>query len=279
MKYIKTFEKMGVEDLSVQITEKVWIEFLKHYDESKVGSDSYDEFDVDITEFDVYDKKMELKFVIKYNQTESNAGFTITIGCLDRNNTNIAKKMIDIKKDILHEIKHMTYLFRKFGRMKGTKKIFSYEKDQHRFLDPDGVRVAISEDIVGAFQNSDGNLYNLKISIPTFLEKYNKLSKKYKELVVYLYFANQDEMSARLQEFYLKVKEYNDYKKAWEEEKERFIYYKNMINFKMNVDDFPVNEIEKLEKLFKLKNIKKVEKYINEQGQKMITQIIIFSRF
>ena len=262
----KIFEKLGVDDTTVRIVEKIWPEFLKHYDKSKVFSDKSDKFSVDIREFKT--GRATLDIVINYNESKSQLGFGyVQIGAISREATRI-KGLSKLKEEILHEVKHLMYALIKYGKIKGKKEKF--------FINPSGVSKLIGEDIIGSFENPKGNLYKMRVSVQNFL-KYNQLTDSYKKLIVYLYLANEDELSARLQEFYNKSKISKNFLELIRKENKKgkvLAGYKDMINFKININDFSENEKKKVfEYLFKPKDIKKVEKYINQKGEQFVRKV------
>ena len=164
--------------------------------------------------------------------------------------------------------------------MKGIKG-FRKENDKKNFINPSGVSLLIAQDIIGSFKNTQGNVYNLRASIKNFL-KYNQLSDSYKKLVVYLYFANEDELSARIQEFYNKAKTTNDFSEMLRKEskKQPLAGYKDMVNFKININDFSQQEKDKLFKyVFKPSDVKKVERYINQKGEQFVNKVHKLSYF
>ena len=120
----------------------------------------------------------------------------------------------------------------------------------------------------------------MKVTIPNFL-KYDGFTEQYKKLLVYLYYANQDELSARTHEFYDKVKGTNKFKKVLEIEKTKqpLIGYTDMTKFKIDMNIFSKYEKKETSRLFNPQDVKKVEKYIQTQGQKFINKIHKLSYF
>jgi len=265
----KIFEKMSVDSLTVQISEKIWKKFLENKNESS--------FSVDISEFNINLRSSRTNIVpinyinvnVKKNQAESDCsnfaytykdGFftVISIGLLDRESDKY-KTYGKIKQDIIHEIQHMVDESRKIKL-----------NDKSRFFDPAQSRALFRTDVFGAFSNDKGNLYNAKKTIDSFLT-YNGLTEQYKKLLIYLYLATDDEMASRLHELYIQSKEpgYLDYLK---QKKRPIKYYKDMIQMKLDYNLFSKKEKDKISDLFQVSNIKKVEKYINNQGQKFINK-------
>ena len=129
--------------------------------------------------------------------------------------------------------------------------------------------------MINSFDDHYGNTYNLKITLSNFL-KYDKFSDTYKKMLVFLYLGTQDEMSARLHEFFHKAK--INFKKSYKEI-EVFNMYKEMINFKIDVNKLTESEKKKISYHLTKNNIKKLEKYINMQGKKFIRKIQKLSYF
>lgn len=280
MKHLKTFEKLGIDDLVVKISDLIFEEFLKHYDKSKIGKDKSDDFDVDISEFNI--TFTSLHIAIFYNRSISSSGFPMKIGVIDRENNSMAKSMKQFKSDILHETQHLVYRFRTHSMLtkkkkpfKKNKDKFEFRKDRKRFIKPEGVTKLIDSDIIGSFRDSEGATYNLKVTLNNFF-KYDRFSDTYKKTIAYLYLAEQDEVNARIHEFF-------DRAKNFKEEYEKYPavkWYKDMMDFQIDLNNLTENEKNRIYKyIAKPKDIKKIEKYINMQGKKFIRKIHKLSYF
>ena len=270
----KLFERMGIDDLVIQIAEKVFKEFYKHFKEKKAFTNKEDNYCVDISEFKLEDEHFKQVCIrIDYNSSQSKSGFPISVGVIDSNEPDKIKTPQLIKGVIIHEMKHLLFAARKHGSYPGIKnKIYN---DKNRFI-----RGNFMKDIFLPFEDVDSNVHGMKVTIPNFL-KYDGFTEQYKKLLVYLYYANQDELSARTHEFYDKVKGTNKFKEVLEIEKTKqtLIGYTEMINFKIDMNNFSNNEKKRCLRLFDPKNVKKVEKYIQTQGQKFINKIHKLSYF
>ena len=264
------FEKLGINDLVIKISERAYKQFLKHYDKNKFGEDVYDEFKIDVS--DAFETK-ELGFRINYNIAYSRGGDPIFIGVVNRDNNNKAKNLDELKSDIFHEVEHMVYVYQKYGKLVDLK---GFTDDKHRFFDSDGPRIIFSKDLIGSFEDSGSNVYGMKASVQNFM-KCDSFSDTYKKLIVYLYLGEQDEMSARIHEFFSNIK--TDFKKQYNETTV-VKYYKDMVNFKIDLKDLTKQEKRKIFiYVTPEKNIKKLEKYVNMQGQKFIKKIHKLSYF
>lgn len=270
MKYIKAYERMGVEKIVVEIVEKLFQEFLKHFKKEKAFTDQVDKFNVDIKEFNLYITNLAVE--IYYNQSFSSIlSSRIKIGVLNRKNDKI-KTLEELKEEILHEIKHLIYRLRE------------KQGERDNIFNSDGVGKLIQKDIFGAFSNKQGNLYNLNVTLANFL-KYDKLSDNYKKLIVYLYLSESDELEARLHQVYNKAKNTNNFEEMLKKEEESgnvgIRFYKDMINFKINIDEFSDYEKENFYKLLsnKSKAVKNISNYINKQGEKFIKKLHKMSYF
>lgn len=271
----KIFERLGIDDIVVRISDKVYEEFLKHYDTKKNFTDIEDRFNVNVLSENFSIDCKIISVIICYNKTQSRSGYlSIEIGILNRQDEKKVKSLDEIKEEILHEIEHNVFNLRKYGKIEKDIKI---KDTKHRFLSASGVRALIEKDIIGSFNDPKGNTYKMKVSIINFL-KYDKLTEQYKKLISYLYLSDQDEYAAKLHELYNKAKISKDFSEVVNDKKLNI--YKDMINFKMNFNDFSEEEKKKIIKyLFKPQDIKKVERYINNKSQKFIRKIYKLSYF
>jgi hypothetical protein len=261
----KLFEKLGIDDTVVQITEKIWVNFLKKYDKNKTFTSEDDSFYTDVSEYDIGYKKFEI--MIKYDSSESQCGFPMKIGAVSRKDNTIPKSLNELKEDIIHEVQHLIYTLRKNGKLKNIK---SFSSPKKGFLKISSNSCA--NEIVRSFSDKEGNIYGQKISLINFL-KYDKFSDKFKKLLSYIYLSDENELSSKLHEFFIKVKNSEEIKNEY------FNIFKDMKTFDMKVDDFTKNELFKISTMFNLKDMKKVKKYINMKGDKLIRKINKLSYF
>lgn len=258
----KLFERLGIEDIVVQISEKIFEEFKKHFNEKYAFENKSDSFIVDISEY-LKDKKMNV--TVNYNDAQSRSGYlAVIIGIIDRIDNEKIKTLEVIKQDILHEVKHNIDILRRFGRLDNAN---GFSDNKHRFLDHDNFKNLMGQDIIGSFKNSKSNIYSMKISILNFL-KCDIFTEQYRKLLAYLYLCETAEFTARLHEFYNKIKNGDDFLKD-----QTYILFKDMTTFKLNYNDFSEIEKKKLSNIFKPQDTKKVEKYINKQSQIFIRKV------
>lgn len=280
----KLFEKLGIDNLVVEISDKIWSEFQiskKKYDaryaeKNKQPGDF--SFNVDVSKYKLvskhYNKKNpELKY-IKIDVYENNAESSCTniafennkdyfclinIGLVSREDNNLKKSVSRIKDDIIHETQHIVDTSRKL----------KLENSKHRFLNNKKVSSLFYRDVFGAFSDEEGNISKLKKSTDNFL-LYNKFTDQYKNLLIYLYFANDDELSSRLHEIYSESKDSKNLEDFLKRNSRAIGMYKKLMNFKLNLNLLSLIEKEKVKEMFNPKDTKKVEKYINQQGEKFV---------
>ena len=261
----KLFEKLGINISVIKITQKIFVEFLNHYNKEKEFTDNIDSFDVNLS--DVLEiKNNSIKILINYNESQSVLNYTenyITIGVISRTNKNELKNKEEIHSDIIHEVKHLIYfndnkIFKK-QFIKNFKNIFKI-------------------DLIDSFTRENSGNYKMNISVNNFLDHNTEFSKKYKELLVYLYYAHNDELDARLHEYYIRLQYSKNFKKTIDEYSKNknsdLNSYQKMINFKLNINDMPEFEKNKiLNYICDKKDIRKTEKYIQDQGKKFIDKL------
>ncbi len=260
----KLFEKLGINNGVIEITDKIFAEFLKHYDEEKEFTDSVDSFDINLS--DVLKDYNSIKILINYHESQSVLSYTenyITIGIISRTNKNELKNKEEIHSDIIHEVKHLLYfsinkIFRK-KFIKNFKSIFKI-------------------DLIDSFTRENSGNYKMNISVNNFLEHNKEFSENYKRLLVYLYYAHKDELEARLHEYYIRLQYSKNFKKTMEDYSKNknsdLNSYTKMANFKVNIDEMPDFEKKKvLNYICDDVDIKKVEKYIQNQGKKFISKL------
>jgi hypothetical protein len=274
----KIFEKLGIDKMVYDITEKVWKNFLKVYDEKKVFSDNIDIFDTDISDLGYKfstDRYYNFDVKIVYNQAFGRSGWPLMIGAIDRENNNIPKPLYKLKSDLIHEIQHNISVLRKYGKI--YDKEFFKEKQKEEFLNRRKASQVVPDFIFPAFRDKTGNLYGKVTSMQNYL-LYNKSTETFKKLISYIYLAEEDEMSSRVHEFFIDVKNTKNFNKSLTDSV-FFKIAKDMANFKMEIKDFSKSELSELQSFFKLKNMKKVQKYINMKGEKIIKKIHKLSYF
>lgn len=263
IKNFKLFEKLGIDKLVYDITEKIWANFLKVYNKNKVFKSKEDTFNTDVSEFNIGYQVFGV--TIQYNNAESIAGFPMSIGAISRIDNTKIKTLSELKEEIIHEVQHNIYALRKYGKIKDIPK---FETKKKEFLNSKGVTKLISSDIIGVFLDQKSNVYNQKKSLFNFM-KYDKFSDKYKKLLIYLYLSEDNELSSKLHEFIIRIKNLEDNSEIFKNEK--IVFLKEMIDFKMKPTDFTESELKKIDNiLFKIRDMKKVEKYINMKGEKFI---------
>jgi hypothetical protein len=285
----KIFEKLGVNKLTLEIVEKMWKQIEDAIDKKETQTI------VDISEFninilkpnEVYIngswqlKNTELVFIsniivsIYYNRAIASVNI---IPKKQKNKRNkyyvdimlgIENKEYDTKELLTHEIKHLVD--------RTIKSKILYSRSRNEFFSDDTKRI-FKGDIVDLFIHEVrfGSIASI-----TDLTSTTDGSESYKKFLVYCYLANEDELSARLHEFYLKVKKSKNLLNTIKEEENKYPlkYYKDMCNFNFNFDELSKTEKNNIGKYFDNKNIKKVEAYIRKQGQIFIKKLHKFSYF
>ena len=267
----KIFERLGIDNTILKISEKIYSGFLENYNKKKEFTDSSDTFYTDIT-----DLKKEFKFnlnldkigcQINYNKAESRGGFTIQIGIISRVNNEEIKSLYEIKGEILHEVQHVINAFRK---EKNNKDIIK----QKNFINMREFDNLMYNDLIGSFSNSNSNTYGMKISTLNFM-KCNLFTEQYKKLIIYLYISDKNEMMSKLHEFLPKIKELDNFKDI----SNNLSFFKDGEKFKINIDSFSTEEKRKLSKIFNPKDVKRVESYINNKCKKFIIKVHKLSYF
>ena len=260
----KLFEKIGINNIVIEITDKIFVEFLKHYDEKKEFTDNVDSFDVNLS--DILKNYDSIKILINYHESQSVLSYNekiITIGIISRNNKDELKNKEEIHSDIIHEVKHLLYF--------NINKIF-----RKKFIK--NFRSIFKIDLIDSFTRKDSGNYKMNISVNNFLDHNKEFSEDYKRLLVYLYYAHKDELEARLHEYYIRLQYSKDFDKTMEEYSKNknsdLNSYKKMVDFKLNIDKLPEFEKDKVIKYICDEiDIKKVEKYIRNQGEKFISKL------
>lgn len=272
MKYIKSFEKIGVDKLVYDIYKKATEEFLKNYDEDKVFTNNEsDIFYVDIS--DIVDKKTQFSkigFVIKYNQAYGKNGFPIEIGAISKKDITKKATLDDMKNDIIHEIQHMIRSYRKRNIIKGydnfkdSKKLFDF--NYHNLIN-----------VIVRTCNEDG----VKISGGNFL-KSNLHSDNFKKLIFFVYLSDNDELASKYHEFITMIHNKNNFNSVYNDSKQNGILklFFEMKDFKINKDEFSKDEYVDINWIFNIRKgdnydkvFKNVQMYLNTTADKFIKKI------
>jgi hypothetical protein len=263
----KIFEKLGVNQITFDIADRAWDQIKDQIKYNNVN------VKVNISDFNLsvikntsgeLGKVENLDIYIRSNINTSSMNALLDIN----NNIKIflgTKDVDDIKNKLIHEIKHLidSALKSKILSKRGT----FYDNTKRFFNGADFTHLLIDE----IRNNNDGKI----CSISDFmLKKYNG-SDTFRNFLIYCYLGNDDELSARFQEFANKVKTSKNLLNIIKSEENihPLKYYKQMVNFTFDFNKLTKYEKSKILGRIDKKNIKKVETYIRQQGQKFIKKI------
>ena len=266
----KIFERLGIDNTILKMSEKIYSGFLENYNKEKEFTNSSDTFYTDITDLK---KEFNFKFnpdkigcQINYNNAESRGGFTIEIGVINRLSNDEIKKPYEIKSEILHEVQHLVNAFR-YSKTK-TSKTKTIEKKS--FINKYEFMNIFDHDLMGSFSNTDSNTYGMKRSVINFM-KCDLFTEQYKKIIAYFYLADKNEMMSKLHEFLPEIKNIKNVKDI--DNSYKISFYKDMSNFKIDINSCTIEEKYKLSKIFNPKDAKRVESYFNNKSKTLIRKI------
>jgi hypothetical protein len=280
----KVFEKMGINQLALDIADKIWKELENAIKENKKQIIvNISEFNLNLFNFNsVLVKVDNIVISLKYDTGSSNA---IILARKDPNN-NEYYSLISLGilnnygkyEMLLHEIKHLVYQNYKNKIINKNPK-YKYatddRSDKKRFFDD----FFTINTFINNYQNFKSKFNSNQIITPTDYILHGEGSELYKKFLLFCYLANDDELTARLHEFYIKVKKSKNLLHTIKEYENLYPlkYYKEMTNFNFDINKLLKNELCHLTK--DKKKIKKIESYIRKQGQKFINKLHKFSYF
>lgn len=276
IKNFKMFEKLGINQLAVDISKKSIKPIL---DEKKIKSQYCK---VDISEFNITildrdNKIMHISSIVyqldynnyssSFNTNPINYLVQIRIGLL--NKTGEYKTDEEIEEHIIHEVKHLIHRMYISKKLAADKLFFDKTP---RFLKLSGTGSA--RRIVQTCKQ-----YNINPSVDNFLLKTNNNSDLFKKTLVYFYLAEEDEIQSKLHEFYLIFKRTKNISEVIKKYENIISLFKDMCNYKLDFNLMKPEEKQEILRYFNKKDTKKVENYIRNQGKKFIKKLHKLSAF